>query len=248
MLRVNNLNGFGYSAGFTPARIKADVWIDAGDIRTMREEITGASATTQSVDGGLVGSIFNKGTLGGWFTSPTTGERPTINGRLLTFSGAQSLIRTSGLSITTFVMVVAAESTNVPTDGRGIVTYIPTGSPSTQDWQATSGMTLNTGTTSQFIRLESNSVSVAQSGTGATPMAVYEVSRASGVTELLVNGTSIGTSASLLGAATSGGNIEIGRRNVTGTFPLTGSVKGFVHVSRALDASELNALRAFMIR
>lgn len=63
---------------WTPARIAAPVWFDASDLSTMRQEITGAGATTPAGVGDPVGSWRNKGTLGGWAVAPDNSARPVL--------------------------------------------------------------------------------------------------------------------------------------------------------------------------
>ena len=84
MLRVNQLNGFGVGREI-PALLQAEIWIDPSDLRTMRQERTGAAATTPCAVGDPVGSMFNKGTLGTWFTAVRDTARPILraNGSLL---------------------------------------------------------------------------------------------------------------------------------------------------------------------
>lgn len=54
------------------------IWLDASDISTMKQERTGASATTAAAVDAVVGSWLNKGTLGGWATAPTDAARPIL--------------------------------------------------------------------------------------------------------------------------------------------------------------------------
>lgn len=54
------------------------IWVDPSDLSIMRQEITGASASTPVVSGDPVGSILNKGAVGGWLTAPSTGARPIL--------------------------------------------------------------------------------------------------------------------------------------------------------------------------
>ena len=53
-------------------------WLDPSDLSTLFQEITGASATTPSLVGDPVGTVVNKGTLGGYFVAPFTSWRPTL--------------------------------------------------------------------------------------------------------------------------------------------------------------------------
>jgi hypothetical protein len=65
------------AAGFLPP-IAMTVWIDPRNLSSMRQEITGASATTAAVVDSPVGSVLNLGSLGGWFQAPATGARPIL--------------------------------------------------------------------------------------------------------------------------------------------------------------------------
>lgn len=78
MLNVTDLSGLGVG-DWTPARLRPEIWIDFADLSTQRQEITGASATTPVAVGDLIGSVFNKGSLGGWLVAPATGNRATSN-------------------------------------------------------------------------------------------------------------------------------------------------------------------------
>lgn len=54
------------------------LFLDPSDITTMWEERTGASATTQSSVDGVVGTMLNKGTVGGYFTAAADTRRPIL--------------------------------------------------------------------------------------------------------------------------------------------------------------------------
>lgn len=63
---------------WSPLTINAEIWFDASDLDTMKQEITGPDATTPSGVGDPVGSWLNKGTLGGWATAGDLSWRPTL--------------------------------------------------------------------------------------------------------------------------------------------------------------------------
>lgn len=78
---------FGFGLGLSRRRarnlygappIAMTVWIDPRNLGSMRQEITGASATTPAVVDSPVGSVRNLGSLGGWFQSPSTSARPIL--------------------------------------------------------------------------------------------------------------------------------------------------------------------------
>jgi hypothetical protein len=65
-----------YLLPVTPASLGSPIWFDGSDASTMFQERTGASATTPSGVGDVVGSWKNKGSLGGWATAPADDARP----------------------------------------------------------------------------------------------------------------------------------------------------------------------------
>lgn len=69
----------GGEPAFSPDSIaNLSVWHDPSDLVTMRQERTGASATTPTAVDEPVGSMLNKGSLGGWWTAPSDAGRPTL--------------------------------------------------------------------------------------------------------------------------------------------------------------------------
>jgi len=63
---------------WTPASIGAEVWFDASDLSSMKQDRTGASATVDAAVDSPVGSWLNKGTFGGWITAPNDSARPVL--------------------------------------------------------------------------------------------------------------------------------------------------------------------------
>lgn len=84
----------------------APYWFDVQDLSSMKQEITGASASTAVVVGGPVGSRFNKGTAGGWATAPSNAARPLLgqnpnNGRyFLLYDGVDDCYNMSAWALT----------------------------------------------------------------------------------------------------------------------------------------------------
>jgi hypothetical protein len=72
------VRGGAAAPAWTPASISAPVWLDVSDLDTMKQERTGASATTAAAVDAVVGSHLNKGTLGGWRTSFSDAARPIL--------------------------------------------------------------------------------------------------------------------------------------------------------------------------
>lgn len=54
------------------------VWFDPATLSTMKQERTGASATTPAAVDSPVGSHLNRGSLGGWATAPSDAARPIL--------------------------------------------------------------------------------------------------------------------------------------------------------------------------
>lgn len=80
------------------------VWIDPSDLSLMRQERTGASATTPVSVGDPVGSIKNRGTSGGWATATADDRRPILRqdatGRYyLEFDGINDFLVLDGVPI-----------------------------------------------------------------------------------------------------------------------------------------------------
>lgn len=84
--------------GNAPATaIAPKVWFDASDLSSMKQERTGASATTAAAVGQPVGSWRNKGSLGGWAVTDADAKRPILQQRgafyEVVFDGVDDLLR-----------------------------------------------------------------------------------------------------------------------------------------------------------
>lgn len=102
---------------------------DLCDASSVKQEITGASATTPSVNGDVVGTVANVGVVGskgGYWVAPTTGQRPILRlsgGRCrLEFDGTDDVLVWSGAAVTLTggyrAMFVAAERTGATNYNR----------------------------------------------------------------------------------------------------------------------------------
>lgn len=112
-------------AAWTPASIGAEVWFDASDLSTMKQDRTGASATVDAAVDSPVGSWLNKGTFGGWITAPNDSARPVlreasglyrldfdgVNDRL---SGALGLLR----NVSAWTLAVTTQKTTTTNQKR----------------------------------------------------------------------------------------------------------------------------------
>jgi hypothetical protein len=92
----------------------AAVWLDPSDLSTMKQERTGASATTAVAVGDPVGSMLNKGTLGGWFIAGADASRPAFRQpaslRYMEYDGTDDCLYSSAainLSATDEITIVA---------------------------------------------------------------------------------------------------------------------------------------------
>lgn len=75
------------------AGVPVEIWLDPSDLSSMKQDLTGAAATTAAVVDSPVGSILNKGRLGGWITCADNASRPILRSSggkyWLEFSGSQ---------------------------------------------------------------------------------------------------------------------------------------------------------------
>ncbi len=90
---------------WSPALVSAAVWIDPSDLGTLFQERTGATAATPAVIDGVVGTLANKGSLGGYFVADGDANRPILrnSGEVfwLEFDGAGDGLRlTLGAGLT----------------------------------------------------------------------------------------------------------------------------------------------------
>jgi hypothetical protein len=131
MLQVNQLHGFNRRAvvaaapGYDPS-IYA-YWLDPSDLSSMKQDRTGASATTAAAVDSPVGSWFNKGTAGGWLTAPSDAARPILrqSGALfyLEFDGASNYFSLPAtISITTDMTFVRGAHRTAVQDNSGMAT------------------------------------------------------------------------------------------------------------------------------
>ena len=84
--------------GNAPATaIAPKIWFDASDLSSMKQERTGAAATTAAVVGQPVGSWRNKGSLGGWAVIDADAKRPILQQTggfyEVVFDGVDDLLR-----------------------------------------------------------------------------------------------------------------------------------------------------------
>jgi hypothetical protein len=121
-------------------------WLDPSDLSTLFQEITGASATTPSLVGDPVGTVRNKGTLGGYFVAPFTSWRPTLrqSGSAYYLEYDASVhspvlaLETTGTP-TVLQLFAAARVTGTESYGRVITAYDGTGA----DYGSSTGWTFS---------------------------------------------------------------------------------------------------------
>lgn len=76
-----HLIGFGAAVpasgggSFSPADLSPNIWIDPSDLTTLYQERTGTPPSTSAGVGDPVGSILNKGSIGGYLRAPADGAR-----------------------------------------------------------------------------------------------------------------------------------------------------------------------------
>lgn len=130
LIRVGTLLSSSVATGEGGAPL-GEVWVDPSDLSSMRQERTGASATTAAAVGSPVGSIRNRGSLGGWLVTASDGARPVLrsSGGLywLEFDGTDDYLRLTApaLDLVTIGIYAGVEILGNDTLSRGIVTLSP---------------------------------------------------------------------------------------------------------------------------
>lgn len=119
------------AGGYTPIAEGVKLWLDVQDLSTMRQDRTGASATTPAAIGSPVGSWRNKGRLGGWLTAASDARRPTLRHDgtryYLEFRSSNALsLPTPGFNLATIEMYLGINLiSNAAVAAAGIVTFAP---------------------------------------------------------------------------------------------------------------------------
>lgn len=142
---------YGVLASAPATAIAPKIWFDASDLSTMKQERTGAAATTAAVVGQPVGSWRNKGSLGGWAVIDADAKRPILqqsaNGFYeLLFDGVDDLLRLpapalnlASIEIYLGVRYAGVGGTNAFSTGGGILSLAPaTGN----DYNVNTGMSV----------------------------------------------------------------------------------------------------------
>lgn len=117
------------AAGANPSPVK--VWFDPSDLTTMKQERTGAAATTAASIDGPVGSWRNKGAKGGWATAPSNAARPILRkvGSFyrLDFDGVDDVLvlPTPAINLASIDLCIAVKTLGNTGSTSGILTLAP---------------------------------------------------------------------------------------------------------------------------
>jgi hypothetical protein len=249
MLAITQFSGFGLGE-WTPARLRPALWIDGFDASTLRQEITGASATTPCVVGDPVGTVRNKGTLGGWFVAPNTGSRPTLEaGGALRFNGSALSLAAPALSVGTFETLIAAEE--FANNGfAGLLSLAPN---SGDDFTNASAFAFSlSGNTNREITFAANNTFTLDIGAASLMPARVLNARRDGTTTVTVAYNLTEQSAAYTMTGTHAGAAVVGARFLGGVIAsgsrLNGRIWQLVHTGRVLAAGEREIARRWMAR
>lgn len=218
------------SGGFSPLSLSPHLWLDPSDLTTLRQERTGASATTPSVVDGVVGTMLDKSGNGHHVVAPSDAARP-----ILRSSGAMYWLELDGSDDTLAVSYALAQPWDrisawrilTKTNGRrllgasGGVGQIFTEGGAAEDLHMFSGAELTIATTPNqdvdFILTERHS---GANSRGAIDAGSYVTGNA--------------------GASDATGFI------ITGADPINSRFYGAVKVARALMDAETTQLRTYL--
>jgi hypothetical protein len=126
-----------------PIAIAPKIWFDPSDLSTMKQERTGAAATTAAVVGQPVGSWRNKGSLGGWAVIDADAKRPILQQTggyyEVVFDGVDDVLRlpTPALNLASIEIYLGFRYTGTTSANDGLLTLAPA---SSNDYNQHTGM------------------------------------------------------------------------------------------------------------
>jgi len=237
-------------ASWTPERAGAAIWVDTCDPSAMRQDRGGASASTPAAFGSVVGSIRNKGTVGGWWQAPADAARPTlseVSGRpALVFGGSHVLTLPSpALAMSAWEVVLSAEEL-VANGFAGLFVAAPISGDDFQNASAFA-LTLSTNSNKEAIIAANGNYTLDLAGAALMPARVVSARRSgSSVTAAL---GAVENSATITMSGTQAGEAIIGGRFLSGSLSagsrLNGRMFDVAFWNRVLTTEERAAARAF---
>lgn len=240
-------------AGWNPAGLALEVWLDPSDLATLRQERTGGSATTPVAVGDPVGSARNKGTKGGWFVSAEDSRRPVLRSDgvkyWLEFDGIDDylVLPAPMLSLVTLEVYLGLRIINAPEDtARGIVVFAPASGP---DFNSTTGIPL-------YTNYNDNSVAVRAGPTASLIISAKGMTRKPHVVEfhkpsntnafLVVDGATASTETSVTGSFSNhDGDLLIGIRKGNGlVYPGNFELYGLIATNTVV--TDIDKMRSYL--
>jgi hypothetical protein len=216
----------GKAVPWTPARLATGCWIDPSDPSTLRQERTGASATTAVAVGDYVGSVYDK-LRGGWWTAPTNSARPRLlqnasGYRYLQLDGVDDCLVYGAPAIgLTNLIIMAACAETTHTDNYGIVVLA---SATGGDFDSADAIYLATsepwaaGLAVGALVNGTPSLRCGYNATNPQPLGVYEVYKTAAMAAGCFNGTVGQTDTSIPAlSSANGGDAFVGCRYYNGS-------------------------------
>lgn len=219
---VSLVSSLALIGSFSPATLGAKVWVDPSDLSTLKQERTGASATTPAVVDGVVGSVRNKGSAGGWFVAAADSRRPVLrsNGTLcwLEFDGADDYLSLTSpaLDLATIEVFIGARILGSAGNAAGMVTFAPA---SGGDFNSNTALTIYTNYTDYDVGVVGGSGSTLGANVSGLMLRphVIELHKPDNTSAAIVVDNATAATDSVSSAFTTmGGDLLLGARYVNG--------------------------------
>lgn len=244
-------------AGYDPSTV-FPIFIDPSQTSSLKQERTGAAATTAVAVGDPVGTAANIGTGGGYFVAPSDTARPILrqSGALyyLEFDGSDDVLtlsQTFNMNAGHHWFMTAEEKgagTNI--NRRFISVYLSTQS---RDWSNAYGMSVNSNSTSNYIGVEGGGgggINLTAAGSNAMPKSTMEGwQKNDGSAALWRAGSSQATQAAGIDKPTNGANrVQIGAGWDSSAIAVhvQADIYGFAMYAGELGGTDQTDMRTFM--
>lgn len=235
------------AAAFSPSDLSLAAWYDPSDTSTLWQDTAGTSPVT--ADGQSVARMDDKSGNGKHLTQTTGAACPLYktSGGLhwLQFDGADDYMfrATPAFGLTTLEVFVALNEASA-VGNAGIVSFAPA---SGNDWSSTTGLVIETGdATKSFVGFANGGdINAAISQAGATPLAVYEMTKSASSVVVRINGSGAVTDSSFSAlASTHNGSLIVGGRFLSGAVAGTNHFNGRIYGIAISNAALADADRA----
>lgn len=228
---------------FSPAQMAPKAWWDASDTTTITES------------SGAVSQWNDKSGNGYNLTQSTGAAQPTTNSvtknglNVLKFDGGDVMnySGTTGMDVGNATVVGVFEETTTVTNAGFFAAYASTGN----DFNSTSALLLESGTSSILFYTVRNSANAAVSGSGVTPFAVWTSVLTSGTLVARRNQQAIAVSTATGTWGTANGGFLVGGRwssgAISATNRLNGNVAEIIVFDRELNFPEYDFLNRYLM-